>query len=162
MTCHQNPGPARESQLDSHMARVLLHNQIKSTIFKHMIMATSGASRGQCCDVGGLTPTAVWTHALCWIIMSLLGYTRFDSLHSDLVNIFKTENRCLGTKKYIFLWLMNLEVQCRVYKDSPIISILTRFNPILRIDTYFFKIHSKLSSHLRLGLPKGIFPVGLN
>ena len=33
-------------------------------------------------------------------------------------------------------------------------------NPIPRTDTYFFKIHSKIISHVRLGLPKGIFPVG--
>ena len=37
---------------------------------------------------------------------------------------------------------------------------LSRINPILRIDTCFFKIHSNiLSSHLRLVIPKGIFPV---
>ena len=43
---------------------------------------------------------------------------------------------------------------------SPIIPILSRINPISRIDTYvrFILI---LSSHLRLGLAKGLFPVYL-
>ena len=33
------------------------------------------------------------------------------------------------------------EVQCRIYKDYPIISIPSRINPINCIDTYFLKIH---------------------
>jgi hypothetical protein len=33
--------------------------------------------------------------------------------------------------------------------------------PITRIDTYLFKVHSNIVSHLRHGLPKGFFPVGL-
>ena len=41
------------------------------------------------------------------------------------------------------------------HKVSPIIPILSRINPIPRIDTYLFKVY------LRLGLPKGLFPVGL-
>ena len=36
------------------------------------------------------------------------------------------------------------EVQCRIYKGSPIIPILIRINPITRIDTYLFKVHSKI------------------
>ena len=52
----------------------------------------------------------------------------------------------------------NPEVQCRIHKGSPIIHILSRINPIPRIDTYLFKVHSNI---LDLGLPKGIFPVGL-
>ena len=40
-------------------------------------------------------------------------------------------------------------------QGSPIIPILSRINPIPRIDTYFFNVH------LRLDFPNGIFPVGL-
>ena len=29
------------------------------------------------------------------------------------------------------------------------------------IDTYLFNVRSNIVSHLRLGLPKGVFPVGL-
>ena len=39
---------------------------------------------------------------------------------------------------------MNPELQCRFHKVSPIIPILSRINPILRIDTYFFKIPSNI------------------
>ena len=34
-------------------------------------------------------------------------------------------------------------------------------NPIPRDDTYFFKIHSNIVFHIRLGIPKGLFPVGV-
>ena len=45
-------------------------------------------------------------------------------------------------------------------KGSPIIPILSRINPISRIDTYLFKVHSNiiLPSTPR---PLGLFPVGL-
>ena len=36
---------------------------------------------------------------------------------------------------------------------------LSRINPIPCIDAYFFKIHSDIVFHLRLGLLKGLFPV---
>ena len=45
----------------------------------------------------------------------------------------------------------------RIQKGSPTIPILSRINPIPRIDTYFFKFHFIIVLHLRL--PKGIFPV---
>ena len=32
-------------------------------------------------------------------------------------------------------------------------------NPISCIDTYLFKVHSNIASHLRLGLLKGLLPV---
>ena len=56
---------------------------------------------------------------------------------------------------------MNLEVQCRLHKGSPIIPILNRIYPIPLIDTYLFKVHFNIVPHLRLGLPKGLFPVEL-
>ena len=48
-----------------------------------------------------------------------------------------------------------------IYKGLPIIIILNQINAILRTDTYFFKICPILSSHLHVGLPRGLFPVGL-
>jgi len=59
--------------------------------------------------------------------------------------------------------LCNPEVQCRIHKGSPIIPILSRINTIPRIDTYLFKVHSNivLPPTVCLGLPKGLFPVGL-
>ena len=57
--------------------------------------------------------------------------------------------------------LWNPEVQCRIHKDSPTIPILSRINPNTRIDTYRFKVRSNIVSHLRVGLPKCLFPAGL-
>ena len=34
--------------------------------------------------------------------------------------------------------------------------------PIPRVDTYFFEIHSNIVLPSSLGLPKGLFPVGLS
>ena len=36
---------------------------------------------------------------------------------------------------------------------------MSRINSIPRIDTYLFKIHSNIVPHLRLGLPKDLFPM---
>ena len=38
--------------------------------------------------------------------------------------------------------LWNPETQCRIHKGSAIIPILTQINPIPRIGTYPFKVHS--------------------
>ena len=39
---------------------------------------------------------------------------------------------------------MDPEVQWPIHKGSPIIPILSRINPIPRIDTYLFKVHSNI------------------
>ena len=56
---------------------------------------------------------------------------------------------------------MEPEGSCRIHKGSQIIPILSRINPIPRIDTYLFKVHSNIVFPLRLGLPKGLFSVGV-
>ena len=53
--------------------------------------------------------------------------------------------------------LGNPEVQYRIPKESLIIAILSQINPIPRIDTYLFKVHSEIV----LALSEGLFPVGL-
>ena len=40
-----------------------------------------------------------------------------------------------------------------------LIPVLSRINPIPRIDTYFFKVHANI--HSTLILPDDLFPVGL-
>ena len=52
------------------------------------------------------------------------------------------------------------EVECRIHKGSQIIPILRQINPIPCTDIYLRPILI-LSSYLRLGLPKVLFPVGL-
>ena len=49
----------------------------------------------------------------------------------------------------------------RIHKGSPIISILSWINPILVLIHISLKSILILSSHQRLDLPKGIFPVGV-
>ena len=66
----------------------------------------------------------------------------------------------MSVNAYIYA-LENPEVQCGIHNGSPKIHILSLVNPIPRIDTHFFKLYFKLSSHLHLGLPIGLFPVGL-
>ena len=48
--------------------------------------------------------------------------------------------------------LWNPEVQFRIHKGSQIISILSRINPIPRIDTYIFKVHFLLVYLLKYSL----------
>jgi hypothetical protein len=45
--------------------------------------------------------------------------------------------------------------------NSQIFPILSRIDLIPRIDTYSLRLILILSSHLCLGLPKSVFPVGL-
>ena len=68
----------------------------------------------------------------------------------------------LSTK--IIQWLMEPGCLMPHSQGSPIIPILGRNNPILRIDTYGISLRYILilPSHLRLGLPKGLFPAGLH
>ena len=56
---------------------------------------------------------------------------------------------------------MNPEVKCHIHKGSPIVSILSRIDPIPRIDTYFLRSILILSPHLRLGLLRYLFRVTL-
>ena len=42
-------------------------------------------------------------------------------------------------------------------QGPPIIPTLSRINQIHRIDAYYIKIHSNISSNLRLDHPKGLF-----
>ena len=51
-----------------------------------------------------------------------------------------------------------MEFRGSIQKLSPIIHILGRINPILRIDTYFFKIYSNVV--LNIDLPRDLFSVG--
>jgi hypothetical protein len=57
--------------------------------------------------------------------------------------------------------LWNPEVHCRIHKDSPTIPIQNRINPIPRIDTNPLRSVLILSSHQRLGLPKGLLSVSV-
>jgi hypothetical protein len=51
------------------------------------------------------------------------------------------------------------KVQYRVHKSPPLVPILSHINPIHSIPSYLRSV-LKLSTHLRLGLPSGLFPFG--
>ena len=53
-----------------------------------------------------------------------------------------SQSNCHLTNSLCGLW--NQDVQCRIHKDSPIIPILSRINPIPCIGTDFFKIHCNI------------------
>ena len=56
--------------------------------------------------------------------------------------------------------LWNPKVQYRIQKLPPPVAILSQFDPVHTPTPHFQKIHHNLSSHLRLGLPSGLFPSG--
>jgi hypothetical protein len=52
------------------------------------------------------------------------------------------------------------KVHHRVRKSPPLVPILSQFDPVHTIPSYLSKIHLILSTHLRLGLPSGLFHSG--
>jgi len=52
--------------------------------------------------------------------------------------------------------LWNPKVHYRIHKCPPPVTNLSHLDPIY----YFLKIHLNISSHLRLDLPRGLFPSG--
>jgi hypothetical protein len=53
--------------------------------------------------------------------------------------------------------LWNPKVHYRVQKSPPLVPILSEINLIHIIPSYFSKIHFNIVTHLRLGLPSGLF-----
>jgi hypothetical protein len=56
--------------------------------------------------------------------------------------------------------LRNPKVHHRVHKSPPLVPILSQFDPVPTIPSYLSKILLILSTHLRFGLPSGLFPSG--
>ena len=88
------------------------------------------------------------THKTCW--KCCINNERLTGQKQKLLDGWTVEN------KGKLILLLNAMFQWRIHKGSPIIYILSRINPIPYIDTYFFRSILILSSHLCLGLPKGL------
>ena len=54
----------------------------------------------------------------------------------------------------------NSKVHYRTHKPPPPVSILGQPNPVHIPTSHLLEIHPNLSTHLRLGLPSGLFPSG--
>jgi hypothetical protein len=67
---------------------------------------------------------------------------------------------CAATQELpSFLW--NPKINFRVHKSPPLVPFLSQISPIHTILSYLFKSILMLSTHLRLGLPSGLFPSGI-
>ena len=78
------------------------------------------------CDQESFTPAAV----------------RFPNQRPLVPGFTQARSKTFQTILVYGLW--NPGVQCRIHKGSPIIPILSQINPITRIDTYLFKVHSNI------------------
>jgi hypothetical protein len=57
--------------------------------------------------------------------------------------------------------LCNPKVHYRIHNSPPSVLILSQINPVHASSSHFLKIHLNIRSHLRLGLPSGLFLSGL-
>ena len=70
-----------------------------------------------------------------------------DKRHINTQSVLTNSNHLTN---YLASWFMEPEVQCRIHKRSPIIHIMSRINPIPRIDTYSLRSILILFSHVRI------------
>jgi hypothetical protein len=76
-------------------------------------------------------------------------------LLTELIPAWEAEN-CAATQELpSILW--NPKLHYHVHKSPPIVPILSQINPVHTIPSYLRSILI-LSTHLRLGLPSGLFP----
>ena len=97
-----------------------------------------------------LTPLFLWEYLLTFLQCSLPASQWLSPNISEALLFHLLTN-----------WLLrNPDVHYRRYINSPLIPIFSKIYPISMIMTYLLQIHLILSSHLWLGLPKGLFRSG--
>jgi hypothetical protein len=94
---------------------------------------------------------------LLYLFCSLVSSFTQSLTHSlmELSPSWETANCAVTQELPSILW--NPKVHYRVHKSPPLVPILSQINPIHTIPSYLRSILI-LSTHLRLGLPSGLFP----
>ena len=96
--------------------------------------------------LGGLL-AVLYRH--CHVLQLTRSFRYLGSVISVDMRIIITNSMANGTRRF------------RIRKGFPIILFLSRINPVLVLIPVSSRSILILFSHLRLGLPKGLFPVGL-
>jgi len=93
----------------------------------------------------------IW-YLLCWAT-SIFKHDPQELTRSMVQDIlWKVENSLLS------VW--NPKVRYRVHKSSILVPVLSQRNPVQKLQYYFVSSILILSSHVSLGLPIGILPLG--
>jgi len=98
---------------------------------------------------------------ICSMSMSPLETGRWNRVISLVQGLPWTCNNLLVGCSRNSLYLWKPKVHYRVYKSPPLDPILSQPTPVRPIDPYLPKVQLNVSSHLRLGLPSGLLPLGL-
>ena len=85
-------------------------------------------------------------------------YTLTHLLHGDRVLLEKLTGFAANQEIPRILW--NPKVHYCTHKRPPPVPILSQLHPVPTTTSHFLKTLLILSSHLRLGLPNGLFPSG--
>ena len=104
------------------------------------------------CRKSFVNPPSAIKWPLTWWVVCLLTNSMEQS-HSWEANRFSASQEILR-----ILW--NPKVHYRIHKCPPPVPNLSQLDTVHTPTSNFLKIYLILSSHLRLGLPSGLFPLG--
>jgi hypothetical protein len=96
------------------------------------------------------------------LLPSVTRYIYLDTYSLTELNFSWEAANCAATQELPSM-LRNPKIHYRVHKSPPLIPILSQINPVHTIPSYLSKIYLnivQLSTHLRFGLPSGLFLSG--
>jgi hypothetical protein len=100
-------------------------------------------------------------HASHWVLIKVSVPSLTHSLTHTLMELSPSWEaaNCAATQELPSL-LWNPKVHYRLHKSPPLVPILSQIDPIHTIPSHPISLRSIsiLSTHLRLGLPSGLFP----